>query len=268
MKRFALLGHNIEFSLSPKIHKMVFEHLGEEADYQLFSVAPEDLEAALPALFELDGFNVTMPYKNRIAKYLDIDMGMGAVNTVMWYCGQKMGYNTDYYGFNMALAHQINPDGLSALVLGAGGMADSAVRNLVKMGAVVYIYSRTFEKSEALAQKRGVTAVTDTAGKFDIVINCTPFGLNVGENAGEGIDFSETKLAFDAIYFETEFLKTAAAAGAKVTDGLEMLVYQAIFADELFFETDIDGMDELAAAIMAELRNPTDAIAAKRSIPL
>lgn len=235
---------------------MVYEHMGKDATYELCDVAPEDFDRELPALFEnFDGFNVTKPYKSRIVPFLDINMsGSGAVNTVMRYEGQKMGYNTDYYGFNMSFATKINPDGKSALVLGAGGVADSVVRNLVKMGAVPYIFSRTFSKAEELAKKRGATAVADAGGKFDIVINCTPFGQNLGENAGEGIDFSATEFAFDAIYHETEFLKTAAAAGAKTCDGLEMLVYQAIFADELFFEVDMDGFTELAAAIVEKLR--------------
>ena len=255
MKRFALLGQNIEYSLSPEIHRMIYAHMDKEAEYNLFPVDPENLEAALPALFELDGFNVTKPYKNAIIPFLDINMnGTGAVNTVMWYERQKFGYNTDYYGFNLSIATKINPEGRSALVLGAGGVADSAVRNLVKMGALVYIYNRTPQKAEELAKKRGATAVTGKSGKFDIVVNCTSVGLNPGENAGEGIDFSATELAFDTIYFETEFIKTAAAAGARTVDGLEMLVYQAIFADELFFESDIDDKEELAQAIMERLR--------------
>jgi len=256
MKKFALLGHQIQYSLSPEIHRAIYAHMGKDATYELFDVAPEEFNVKVPELFEkFDGFNVTKPYKNRIAPFLDINMsGTGAVNTVMWYEGQKMGYNTDYYGFNMSLATKVNPEGKSALVLGAGGVADSVARNLVKMGAVTFIYSRTFSRAEELAKRFGATAVASPSGKFDIVINCTPLGQNPGENAGEGMDFTATEFAFDTIYHETEFLKTAAAAGAKTLDGLEMLVYQAIFADELFFETDIDGFEELAETIVAQLR--------------
>ena len=256
MKHYALVGQNIEYSLSPKIHQMIYEHLGKEAEYKLISVAPEHFESILPQLFELDGFNVTKPYKNCITGYLDINMnGLGPVNTVMWYEGQKFGYNTDYYGFNTSLVRLINPENLSALVLGAGGVADSVVRNLMKLGAQVYIYNRTPEKAETLAKTRGATAVLDKRGKFDIVVNCSSCGLNPGENMGQGIDFSETKLAFDTIYTETEFLKAAKAGGAAlVSDGLDMLVYQAIYAAELFFEKDIEEIDALADSISAELR--------------
>jgi len=252
MKNFCLLGHNIQYSISPKVHSLIYAELGFKATYELFDVADKDFESSLPRLFYFDGFNVTKPYKSKIIPHLIAvdNKRFDAVNTVK----NSIGYNTDYGGFFLALKSITDISGLNALVLGAGGVAEVVVPALKALGAGVNIYNRTYQSTLNLAKKNNTTALQNPLGKFDIIVNCTSVGLNAGENCAKGIDFSEAKIAYDTIYFDTEFLKFARKAGVSVTaNGLGMLVYQAILANEIFFDTKIKNKIILANKIMQQL---------------
>jgi len=269
MKKFALLGHNIDYSLSPKIHGMVFEYLGIKAEYSLLSIAPENLEKEKHKFLSLDGFNVTKPHKQSIIPFLDeVDNNcFGAVNTVVKHPFTTKGYNTDYLGFYECLAtvhKECNfnkydiKDKTNALVLGAGGVA-RVVINALKGYANVFIHNIIEKDAIDLAKEFNATAVCDKSGPYDIVINCTSFGLNEGENIADGVDFSKTKYAFDAIYFDTEFIKAANKKEVPfVENGLSMLVYQAIGANMKFFpehEKKLkEDMRKLAPKIIQEIK--------------
>ena len=255
-KKFALLGRGIDYSLSPEIHRMIYEHMGIDAEYNLLSAEPDRFAAMLSELFALDGFNVTQPYKRRIVDFLDsIEGDWDAVNTVVQRGGKRIGFNTDEYGFRTHFEKFFAAEGHEVLVLGAGGLAETVVPYLVKSGAKVYVYNRTFKNAAGLAEKYGAEAIKEKSGTYAAVINCSSFGLKSGENPAEGIDFGGTILAYDANYVGAEFLKTADAAGVPfTTDGLEMLVYQAIRADELFFDTEIADKDGLALKILERLK--------------
>lgn len=86
MKQFAILGYPLGHTLSPQLHRLLARELGEQIDYQICQIAPEQLEQRLPELFALDGFNITIPYKVRIIDSLDrLDRtarNHGAVNVV------------------------------------------------------------------------------------------------------------------------------------------------------------------------------------------
>mgnify|MGYP000066909816 CR=1 FL=1 len=86
MKQFAILGYPLGHSLSPQLHKMLAEELGEELSYHVFEISPEEFDQKKAELFSLDGFNITIPYKVRIMDSLDeLDQSAknhGAVNTV------------------------------------------------------------------------------------------------------------------------------------------------------------------------------------------
>lgn len=104
MKQFAILGYPLGHTLSPQLHRLLARELGEQIDYQICQIAPEQLEQRLPELFALDGFNITIPYKVRIIDSLDrLDRtarNHGAVNVVGFSAaGERVGYNTDCVGF-------------------------------------------------------------------------------------------------------------------------------------------------------------------------
>ena len=89
MKQFAILGYPLGHSLSPQLHKMLAEELGEELSYHVFEISPEEFDQKKAELFSLDGFNITIPYKVRIMDSLDeLDQSAknhGAVNTAVSY---------------------------------------------------------------------------------------------------------------------------------------------------------------------------------------
>lgn len=254
MKRFALLGHNIDYSLSPRIHGLIYKRYGIEASYTLMSAEPEKLRTAVNELRRYDGFNITKPYKVAIMPFLEEDhSGCGSVNTVICRAGKLYGYNTDGYGFSKHFKEHFSAEGKSVLVLGAGGAARTVVRALLRMDAAVYIFNRTSQKAEDLAAETGAKVFRGEKPQF--IVNCTSCGLLPGENPLNGsIDLSQIKGAYDTIYAppETDFLKACKAAGAATVNGLGMLVHQAIRACELMCEIHCD--DKAYRKIMKELR--------------
>lgn len=127
MKQFAILGYPLGHTLSPQLHRLLARELGEQIDYQICQIAPEQLEQRLPELFALDGFNITIPYKVRIIDSLDrLDRtarNHGAVNVVGFSAaGERVGYNTDCVGFVRTMqTHGVEIKG-DVCVLGAGGV--------------------------------------------------------------------------------------------------------------------------------------------------
>ena len=266
-KKFGLLGEDIQYSLSPKIHAIIYRELGVDATYELFDVKKEDFDNVWDKLYKLDGFNVTKPYKKEIREYLlgVYDSQFSAVNAVdtnYYLTGKMFGYNTDYSAFlqhmnDLQVKRGYNFNNENALVLGAGGVADVVVPILKSFGIEVNIYNRTHEKALDLSNKY---CVENTKNKsrlsYNIVVNCTSYGLNKGENIAEGIDFSDTLLAYDTIYFDTDFIKTAQKANVPlVINGLDMLIYQAVASAEIFLDTEIKDKKALKETILKEIKS-------------
>ena len=240
MTKFALLGHNISYSLSPVIHQALYAHYGVSATYELLSVAPDELRQTVETLKRAyAGFNVTKPYKIDILPYLDTDnSGIGSVNTVSVEDGRLTGYTTDGYGFMRHLQMCYgSPAGKRCIVLGAGGVARIIVPELVKAGADVCIYNRTAARGAELAAACGAHVFTDE--KPQLIVNCTSFGLQKGENPLPNVDLSRLEFAYDTIYSPpvTDFMQTCAKV-APTENGLGMLILQAIKADEIFLKID------------------------------
>ena len=98
MKKFAVIGNPINHSLSPVMHESIFEQLGLKASYEKIHLEPFELEKFVQSN-ELDGYNVTIPYKNIIIKYL-CNVGKSAKNITAVNCvSNQKGYNTDWIGF-------------------------------------------------------------------------------------------------------------------------------------------------------------------------
>ena len=252
MKRFALLGHNIGYSLSPKLHTVVYRHYGIDAKYELVDVPPENLPAAVARLTaDFDGFNITKPYKLDILPYL-AECHADAVNTVVNRGGKLIGYGTDGYGFMRDFCDTFDPQNKRVLVLGAGGVAKIIVPTLLRLGARVDVYNRTAERAKELCDRYG-------ANMFDgrppqLLVNCTSCGLRKGDNPlFDGLDLSALEGAYDTIYAppETALLKQCRMKGATTKNGLGMLVWQALKACEHFCGLAPDA--ELAKQIIQEL---------------
>ncbi len=258
MKKYCLLGHNISYSLSPFIHERIYKATGYEASYELLSVSAEELPEKVELLKGYDGFNITKPHKQNILPYLTGEHPK-SVNTVCVRDGKLYGYSTDGYGFTRDLKIRFGEVSGQALVLGAGGVARVVVEELKNLGLDVCIYNRTEEKADKLAAEFGVKKVNREDVSPDLIVNCTSFGFNPGENPllndrGEiAVDRSKVKWVYDTIYSppQTEFLKSLAFA--ECANGYGMLILQAVEADRIMCGLDIP--DKLERKLYNEILN-------------
>jgi len=246
-----IVGHGIDYTLSPAIHNAAFESLGINWLYVPLRVSPDELESAVLGLRALGfrGFNVTIPHKVEIAGHMDELEGAAAtltsVNTVVCINGKMVGYNTDVEGFRTFLGETgVRPAGSSVLLLGAGGAARAIALALAGEGAArIFVMNRTRDRAlELAALLKRATPATEISlrtfdlegarilGECDLVINCTPLASSDGSELPLDYgDFSADKWAIDLKYSTrgTAFMEAASAQGAKVADGEGMLLHQA-----------------------------------------
>jgi len=254
-KLLGVIGYPLGHSLSPAFQQAALDALGIDARYERWETPPEALEERVAALRDplCLGANVTVPYKERVIPLLDeldeVATQAGAVNTIVNRGGRLMGHNTDVDGFLRALreAGDFEPRGCIALVLGAGGAARAAVLALVRSGAsLVYVANRTYHRVFRLvedlrplaARTRLVSlpltyaALQGASVGWDLVVNCTTLGMPGTVDANKSPLPAELIpadcLVFDLVYRPdpTPLLRDAETRGARVLDGLPMLVYQ------------------------------------------
>ncbi|AJM92936.1 shikimate dehydrogenase [Nitrosopumilus piranensis] len=253
-KTFAVIGDPINHSLSPNIHSAAFRELNLDCSYIAYRIPKGELEEGIESLkkIKIDGFNVTIPHKIEMMKYLDkIDEScslIGAVNTVVNNDGILKGYNTDMEGFLEPIKKKkINIANSNVLLLGAGGAARAIVAGFAKEKAKsITIANRTIEKANDLvefAQKISLNAnsitieqVKDTAKNYNIIVNATSIGLQ-NESSLISLDgINDKTVVYDIVYMplNTDFLKKAKEKNAIVIFGYEMLLGQAIRAFEIW----------------------------------
>jgi shikimate dehydrogenase len=240
--QFGLLGKNINYSFSRGYFAEKFAHENlENCSYENFDITDivnfGDIIAANPAL---KGMNVTIPYKEVVIPYLDKlskkALQIGAVNTIkISKKGKLKGYNTDCYGFKKALEPLLKSHHKKALILGTGGSSKAVAFALAALDIDFKFVSRS-PKENAFAYHEIDASVFNT---YQIVINCTPIGTSPNVAAAPDITYSlftPNHIAFDLIYnpAETAFLRQAKNFGASTKNGLEMLVFQAEKAWEIW----------------------------------
>ncbi len=250
---FRLIGYPLGHSMSPYFHQKLFALSDINAEFDYFEIEPDKFDEKSAKLRGLDGFNITIPYKQRIIPLLDqIDpraKRCGAVNTVKSEGGRLLGYNTDAIGFLRALEDA--DIGLCGRVLlcGAGGASRMMACEALERGCALVIATRdgknaqaaktdllkVFPDADISAQK-----LDELSGRFDLILNGTPAGMYPKT---EGCPVSLTVInnaaaVFDAIYnpCETTFVKAARAAGAKAAGGIDMFVWQAVAAEEIWMD--------------------------------
>ena len=240
---YGVIGNPVSHSLSPMLHNAAFERAGIDAAY----VAVPVVDAALlPVVLSLDfrGFSVTVPHKEAVvplvARRSRAATEIGAVNTLVRRDGAWEGGNTDAAGALAAIApaYGAAPEspflaGKRALVLGAGGAARAIAWGLARAGARVAISGRTGARAEGLARDLRLVAVSweaRTQEEPDLLVNATPVGMEprAGESPWPASALRAGMVVFDTVYQprKTRLLVDAAAAGAKVVEGLEMLLAQ------------------------------------------
>ena len=255
-KSFAVIGDPIDHSLSPNIHSAAFRELNLDSSYIGYRIPKGELEGGVEGLkkIKINGFNVTIPHKIEMMKYLDkMDEScsiIGAVNTVVNNEGVLKGYNTDMDGFLEPLKKRnITIQNSKVLLIGAGGAARAIVAGIAKEKAgSIDIANRTIEKANNLSEfstKLGLSASVkkiesiDTATEnYDIIINATSIGLKDEPSPITFEGINEKTIVYDIVYapMNTDFIKKAKAKNAIIIYGYEMLLGQAIRAFEIWHE--------------------------------
>ena len=268
VQKAAVIGHPIGHTMSPFIHRRLFQLEGIPFVYQVLDVP--DLPAALPALRELDCFNITIPHKSAILPFLDsLDAKarrFGSVNTVWVEAGRMTGFTTDGVGCQKALEnHGLDFSG-RLLLLGNGGaaraLAFEAADRQRDVDLTIACRENSQPKAVALAEEvaaylrqrgdRDFRLEVDTyeelesfcrweGRSFDLLLNATSVGMYPREGASPVSRqvVSRCGAVFDAVYnpAQTELLRLAEETGAQTVGGMEMLVYQAVVAHEIWYGT-------------------------------
>ncbi len=262
MKKFGLIGYPLGHSLSAVIHKAGFKSLGIEASYEILETPPDELVDRVKYFKRNDyeGFNVTIPLKlpislfvQEVDKYADI---AGAVNTVKINSDKTFkGYNTDAMGFKKAIPQNLDFSGANVALLGTGGASRAAVLALSELGVrYIGVYTRNIPNAmDYMAYMRRkfpqiefeshqIDLVRDLS-KYQLLVNTTPIGMlgrsadmtPIEENVLRTMPANST--VYDVIYNpkKTILLKLAEKLGYNTINGLDMLVYQAVAAQEIWF---------------------------------
>ncbi|MGA4513547.1 shikimate dehydrogenase [Staphylococcus caledonicus] len=238
--KYAVIGDPISHSLSPIMHNANFKALGIEASYNALHVPTNDFHHIREIIEEkqLDGFNITIPHKERIIPYLDeIDeqsKAVGAVNTVKIVNNRWIGYNTDGLGYLTGLK-QVYPDVANAyiLILGAGGASKGIANELSHyVQPKLTVANRTMSRFESWDLDINAISLKEAENyldEFDIIINTTSAGLNDNTDSVISLEnLSPNSLVSDIVYipYKTPFLEIAESKGNHIHNGLDMFVYQ------------------------------------------
>ncbi len=251
-KRLGLIGFPLSHSLSPFIQKKLFEANRICGDYSLFSFPAEQFSEKIALLKELDGFNITLPHKQTVIKYLDdLDFeaaAFGAVNTVKNENGRLIGFNTDGFGFLKGLQMAgINLYG-KVLIYGYGGVARTIAYCTLEAKCRLTFCTRNGSRHRAeglvleLQQKFGVQIPVieenEIKEHYDLFINATPVGMfpNCDKSPLKVEQVAHFDAVFDTIYNPTEtlLLSYAKEQGKRFSNGLSMLVAQGAKAQSIW----------------------------------
>ena len=258
-KVFGVFGDPVRHSLSPLLFNRLFDRGGIDAVYLPFPAAggENELGAFLEHAERHDwlnacGFSVTLPHKQAARRFAQsrvepLAARIGAVNTLVRRDGRFHGHNTDYAGALDALCHGLNCTradlrGLTANVLGAGGVARAVVAGVTDCGCDVTVFNRTQTSAATLAKEFGCrSAPWESKARRGgrVVINCTPLGMSPHEADSPlpAAALGDRPLVFDTVYnpAETHLLREAKQAGCVTVDGVEMFVRQAAAQYQLWF---------------------------------
>ena len=271
-----LIGDPVEHTLSPLIHNSLAALMGIDLIYVPMRVESGSVESAVHGAYDLGmlGLNVTVPHKISVmdaALHIQKNAAViGAVNTLVRDREEKgyIGYNTDYLGLKRALAD----DGISlkdrnVVILGAGGAARAAAFLCAfEHAGSVYILNRNADKAEALCRDVDIElckplpldAHSDVPGSDLTVIQASSVGLHPNTEdviIDDESFYARISYGFDLIYnpAETRFMRMVVAHGGRASNGLKMLLYQAVCAFELWNDVKVpsDITDRVADILRA-----------------
>lgn len=232
MKHYGLIGRPLGHSASARYFTAKFEREAIDAEYSLYELPDIGaVETVLPA--DIEGFNVTIPYKRKIIPLLDEvspeAQAVGAVNCVKCHDGVRTGYNTDVVGIRHSLDKLLgSEEDVKALVLGTGGASQAVQYVLAERGIEFLIVSRDATKGNLTYDDLTPAIVAE----YRLIINATPVGMYPHTNEAPALPYEAltgANLLFDTIYnpARTEFLARGERAGAQTINGEAMFEAQA-----------------------------------------
>jgi len=236
-KKYGLIGKNISYSFSKKYFTEKFKNLElDNYSYNNFDLQTiEEFPSVYDAVIDtIQGFNVTIPYKEEIISYLD-EMDddaniIGAVNTIkISKEGRLKGYNTDIYGFENSLNPLLKSHVKKALILGTGGASKAIAFVLKKNDISVIFVSRNPSNPKTISYE---DLTEEVIHNHHLIINCTPLGTFPNTESLPDIPYeflNDKHFLFDLVYNPaiTEFLAKGKERGATIKNGEEMLKLQA-----------------------------------------
>lgn len=237
MVTYGLIGRGLSHSFSASYFNDKFEREGIDARYMNFDL--EDI-TELPGVIakhpDLNGLNVTTPYKRDVIGYMDElseeAAALQSVNVIEFKREQGelllKGHNTDSPGFRQTLEGKIGA-GERALIMGTGGAASAVAHALKQLGAEYKTVSRTPDPEK---NETGYERMSEILPSARLIVNATPLGMYPKTEACPPVDLTKIgpgHIAYDLIYnpAETLFLKRARENGAMTINGLQMLINQA-----------------------------------------
>lgn len=252
---FGVIADPVAHSYSPLIYNHSFAKQELNARYIPMRIPGSDLPRFMDSYAKLgiSGVSVTIPHKvealNHCTRAETSAKGIGAVNTLVFNEDDCYGYNTDYRAAMDCVEHlygiergsEKSMDGITAMVLGAGGAARAIAWGLHQRQAEVLLSSRTHDRAQLLAAELGCRAVEwdmRYEPKIDLLINCTPVGMHpdLDSTPWSASKLNEYLSVFDTVYNpeNTLLVKEARRAKCKVITGVDMFVRQAAYQYKLF----------------------------------
>jgi len=284
--RFAVIGNPVAHSLSPQLHQPALDELAQDCRYIRVEVPEGRVEEAFEKMYAagIRGINVTVPHKlEALQACHQVDpaaASMGAVNTIVFDVeGQRTGFNTDGPGFVRAIREEFGVDlgDLRVIIIGAGGGAGRAIATQCALEGCqqLILANRTLEKlapmreeltkltqSEKLEGPRDRIEIhslddpilEEAIGASELIINTTSVGLKSSDPAPFPTHWVEPHhLVYDTIYnpSRTHLLRDAESQGARVANGLSLLLHQGALSLE-YWLNQVAPVDVMRQGLLAK----------------
>ncbi len=268
-RKYAILGEVLKHTMSPPIHKRLFELRERDFEYEIVEFSAEELAQKASYLNSMNGYNITIPHKVEIIKYIDkLDESAkryNSVNCVDNKDGVLTGYNTDCDGFLETVRSMGAKLSGEVLLVGCGGVGRMIAIESALAGASLNIAVLKSDMPLAEQVEKEIRAMRDDARinivlnteidlskHYDLLVNACPVGMYPNIDACPVSDevINKCDAVFDLIYNpgETQLIKKSKTLGKKAAGGMAMLVWQAVSAHKIW-DGDEYTLDEINGII-------------------
>ncbi|HRX66309.1 shikimate dehydrogenase [Mesotoga sp.] len=236
--KLCIIGHPVSHSLSPAIYGRFFERMGIDATYEAVDILPDEFSEEITSVAEhFDGFNVTIPFKEKIIAHVvsQVEPPLSAINCVF----ERRGYNTDWVGFGKPLLERSIEE--PVMIIGAGGAARAVIFFLRKAGVKrIELLNRTLSRAEKIKEEFEILgrfeisvfpfeSIREVASRSMSIVNASSLGMNGEETGITSKELAGKSLVYDLIYWKTPLIELSHNCGVEtVLDGRDMLLHQAL----------------------------------------